>query len=160
MNPRKQLGSEVLKGICSLEEAVTMIEKQLVPYLIQQSDVLQQVQSSQELSRMIVFDSKDAKDGARFAVWSIDAALHRVIIRTVLMEHILSTTAVGQIGTRDLPNLVRNLQTMIVKMQVHSFDMHVLDEMHMFDFVHVLKTGSNLRASQHHLHSATCFLGR
>jgi hypothetical protein len=119
MNPHKQLGAVVLPTnvITCLEDVVELIDNQIVPDLVSQSETLQQMQSISEVSKVFI-TSSSSENQMRAAVWSIGQPLHRVIIRKVLLEHILATSGHGVLGNEDVPHLVRNLQTMIVNMQV------------------------------------------
>jgi hypothetical protein len=179
MSPRKQLGATVLPPdeVSCLEDVVELIEKQIVPALIQQSETLQQMQTTfSEVSKVFLVSSSSSASsnshsgGVRAAVWSIGQPLHRVIIRKVLLEHILATAPAGGHGVseEDIPNLVRNLQTMIVNMQVLSsylldiYDMLTMWSLHTRNFDNVCfgQADTQHRRSQHHLYPATGFVGQ
>jgi hypothetical protein len=121
MNPDEQLGSIALNGVYSFSELGDLIEKQIVPSLVQQSEILSRNNDDDDLSS---FSCSTTSAGSGLAVWSISPALHRVIIRTVLLEHILassSSSGVFDDNEDTAKNLVRNLQTMIVNMQASFF---------------------------------------
>lgn len=131
LHPGKQLGATILQGgIRSLEEVAGIVEKRIVPMLVQRSEILQKMvdDDGEEMVSQFSIIPIESRGGrsvggaAAAAVWSISPELHRVIIRTVLLEHILarregSSSDSTKLQKEDVPNLVRNLQTMIVNMQ-------------------------------------------
>ena len=101
-------------SLLSLDDVAAVIEKQVLPSLLIHSDVLQQQHASSSLSEVVRVDG-----GGRLMCWSISPVLHRVVVRTVLLQHLGREPAVVDgLSDGELCTLVRNLQDVIVNMQV------------------------------------------
>ena len=116
MDSSLQLGSARIVGCSFLEDVASTIEKQVGPSLLLQSELLRRQQQTEVDSR--IFFTQD--DGQRCLCWSISPAMHRVIVRTVLVKHLLLTGSEVAEGTpeKELAMLVKNIQTAILNMQV------------------------------------------
>ena len=147
LDPCSQVGAVRLEdaSVMRLSDMASIIEQQIVPLLLARSENLQQEAKRMQTTTISRSDSTMnnvarrmcnadvfllggriiADDNDRtFMCWNISAALHRVIVRTVLLNHLSKTMTPARSKYLEDPqiflNLVSNLQTMIVNMQVAS----------------------------------------
>lgn len=111
LDPRRQIGSIELEGLTSLEDVAQLVEKQIVPDLMDRSQLLQ----GEKIQHSRLISTKHC------TCWNVSNAMHRVMLRTALLDHfacILKRDDGSTLTERETRLLLANIQTMIVKMQV------------------------------------------
>lgn len=99
----------------TLEQVAQLIEQQIVPSMMASSPILrQQGAAGSNVSKLLECEC------GTLLCWNVSPAFHRVMVRSVLLDHFSSSSFAKELSDREERLLLSNIQHMIVKMQVTS----------------------------------------
>lgn len=124
LDPRTQVGSVELEGLREMQQVEGTL-RGIQQRMAMESPLLRGTAgSSGSNSCSIVRHASSGGDASSYSemlCWTLSPALHRVILRTVLLDHFSRVVREDDGSTmteREMRLLLTNIQTMIVKMQV------------------------------------------